>query len=54
MSGALVVVRPFGPHKVGDVITATASMRSALNGEHARDVVTIHFPAPASPRVKEG
>jgi hypothetical protein len=53
MSGALVVVRPFGPHKVGDLITSTALMRAALSGEHARDVVTIHFPVPASPRAKE-
>jgi hypothetical protein len=53
MSGALVVVRPFGPHKVGDLITATASMRAALAGEHARDVVTIQFPVPTPPRAKE-
>jgi hypothetical protein len=53
MTGALVVVRPFGSHKVGDLITATALMRSALAGEHARDVVTIQFPALPSPPVKE-
>jgi hypothetical protein len=53
MSGALVVVRPFGPHKIGDLITTVASMRSALSGEHARDVVAIEFPEATSPQAKE-
>lgn len=42
----LVVVRPFGLSRVGDVISDPARMRDALSGEHARHVVRISATAP--------
>ena len=39
MSGVLVVVHPFGRHKVGDVIGELSEIRESLLGEHASYVV---------------
>ncbi len=41
----LVVVRPFGSHRVGDVITDESSIKSILASEHAEHVVRIVPPA---------
>jgi len=40
----LIVVRPFGPHGLGDVITDAAEIERILAGEHAGSVVRIHPP----------
>ena len=54
MSGVLVVVHPFGRHKVGDVIGDAGEMRDCLRGEHAAHVVTTQIEAPARGKTKEG
>ena len=41
MRTALVVVRPFGAHAVGDVITDEAEGACVLAGEHADSVVRV-------------
>jgi hypothetical protein len=52
MSGALVVVRPFGRYKQGDLIIDTKTMRETLAGENARSVVATHLPS--QPPAQEG
>ena len=47
MNTILVVVRPFGPHAKGDVITDAAAMAATLASENAACVVrVIATPAP--------
>lgn len=41
METALVVVRPFGPYVVGDVITDAAEAAKIGAGEHADNVVRV-------------
>jgi hypothetical protein len=41
MSGALVVVRPFGQFKVGTVIDDPARITATLAGAHAHYVVRV-------------
>ena len=41
MRTALVVVRPFGSHAVGDVITDEGEGDRVLAGEHADSVVRV-------------
>lgn len=43
MNSALIVVRPFGVHAVGDVITDAARATELLAGEHAHDVVRVSY-----------
>ena len=43
MNSALIVVRPFGIHAVGDVITDAGKARELLAGEHAHDVVRVPY-----------
>lgn len=43
MNSALIVVRPFGAHSVGDVITDDAKATELLAGEHAHDVVRVPY-----------
>ncbi len=43
MNSALIVVRPFGAHAVGDVITDIARATELLAGEHAHDVVRVPY-----------
>ncbi len=54
MSGVLVVVHPFGRHKLGDVIGDAGEMRDCLRGEHAAYVVATQIAATASNQRKEG
>ena len=54
MSGVLVVVHPFGRHKVGDVIGDAGEMRDALRGEHANHVVPTQIVVPAGTKTREG
>ena len=53
MSGVLVVVHPFGRHKVGDVIGDTGEMRDCLRGEHASHVVPTQIEATVRAKAKE-
>lgn len=41
----LVVVRPFGSYRVGDVVTDDHAMQAILASEHAESVVRILPPA---------
>jgi hypothetical protein len=41
----LVVVRPFGPYRVGDVISDDESIRQILASDHATNVVRVHPPS---------
>ena len=41
METALVIVRPFGPYVVGDVITNAAEAAKIGAGEHADNVVRV-------------
>lgn len=47
----LVVVTPFGAHRVGDVIGDAGRMREAVAGENAHDVVRVSAPAAARQEV---
>lgn len=51
MEFKLVVVRPFGGHPVGTVLTDGNLITATLAGEHAGNVVRVAVPAAA---VKEG
>ncbi|MBV9784783.1 MAG: hypothetical protein JO264_13320 [Acidisphaera sp.] len=44
MTFKLVVVRPFGTHAPGDVITASGDMDAILKGELAAHVVRVQVP----------
>jgi hypothetical protein len=48
MKTVLLVVRPFGRHALGDLITDAVSIRAAETGEHAQNVVRIQAPAEAT------
>ncbi len=41
MQPTLVVVRPFGPHAIGDVITAAADVAKILASDHRDHVVRV-------------
>jgi hypothetical protein len=41
MQPTLVVVRAFGPHNIGDVITATDIVAQILASDHAEHVVKV-------------
>lgn len=40
----LIVVRPFGPYRVGDVVRDADEIAGVLAGEHAGHVVRINPP----------
>jgi hypothetical protein len=40
----LVVVRPFGPYRIGDVVTDEQSVERIIASEHAEHVVRITPP----------
>ena len=46
MNITLVVVRAFGPHAVGDRITAPEVVAATLASEHANAVVAVPAPSP--------
>ncbi len=48
MTLKLVVVRPFGTHGKGDVITDAAAIAAVLQSEQAACVVRVIAPAPAA------
>jgi len=54
MSGALVVVRPFGRHKIGDVIADGDIIRAVSWRVHAADVVRTQLPAGPAVTSQEG
>ena len=41
----LVVVRPFGPYRIGDVVTDEQSIERILSSEHSEHVVRISPPS---------
>ena len=50
MDYVLVIVRPFGGHTVGDVISDSAQMHQVLTGEHVNDVVRVTTPGKVTNR----
>ena len=48
MDLTLVVVRPFGPHAVGDRITDTTAITATLASDHAHCVVAVQPAYPAA------
>lgn len=47
METRLVIVRPFGPHERGDVLTDASELLKILASEHAANVVRVNAAAPA-------
>ena len=43
MNTTLIVVRPFGTHAIGDMITDVSKATALLAGEHAHDVVRVPY-----------
>lgn len=54
MDGAVVVVRPFGRHKVGELIAGAGAIREALSGEYASHVVVTQTAAAPGTTQQEG
>jgi|GEM_PF-2338001 hypothetical protein len=54
MATALIVVRAFGQHRPGDMITDPAEARTLLLGEHAHDVIRVAAPAAAPAAASKG
>ena len=52
MNSALIVVRPFATHVVGDVITDAGKAAELLAGEHAHDVVRVPYDQETLPPVR--
>ena len=46
----LVVVRPFGPYRVGDVVRDEAEIEGVLGSEHAGHVVRMQPVGNAAPQ----
>ncbi len=46
MDTTLVVVRPFGPHAIGDRITVPEDVAATLASSHACYVVAVRAPIP--------
>ena len=44
MDITLVVVRPFGPHAVGDRVTSSDDIAAILGSEHATFIVQVPTP----------
>ena len=40
----LVIVRPFGPWRIGDVVTDKTTIDEVLGGEHGDQVVRVQLP----------
>ncbi len=53
MTNVLLVVRPFGPHAVGDLIAAPRDMREVLAGAHVQDVIKVAVPMAAKDKQEE-
>lgn len=54
MDSVLIVVKPFGTHSVGDVITDAGKARELLAGENAHDVVRVPYNREALAPVRSG
>ena len=50
MNTVLVVVRPFGPHAKGDVITDAATIAAVQAGQNAHCVVRVFSNAAPAPQ----
>ena len=53
MKHLLLVVRPFGPYAIGDVISDAKDIHKIQSGAHAHDVVRIVAPMAASDKREE-
>ena len=53
MRRVLLVVRPFGPYAVGDLISGADEMRAILTGAHAHDVIQAVAPMAATDEREE-
>jgi hypothetical protein len=51
LEAVLVVVQPFGGHRVGDLVGDAHIMREILSGEHAHHVVRTAAPVSAEQEV---
>jgi hypothetical protein len=54
MSTVLLVVRPFGGHARGDLITSPADIRALLASEHVHNVIRVAAPDDGVTGGKEG
>ncbi len=53
MTRVLLVVRPFGPYALGDLIVAKRDMREIMAGAHVGDVVQVAVPLAANDKREE-
>ncbi len=53
MKHLLLVVRPFGPYEIGDLIGEAKDIRKIQTGAHAHDVVRIVAPMAATDKREE-
>ena len=53
MKRVLLVVRPFGPYAIGDLVSEPREVRKILTGAHAHDVVRVVAPMAATDKREE-
>ena len=53
MKRVLLVVRPFGPYAIGDLVPKAEDIREILMGAHAHDVVRVAAPVAATKKPEE-
>ena len=53
MKHVLLVVRPFGPYAVGDLIGEAKDIRKTLSGAHAHDVIRVAAPIATADKREE-
>ncbi len=53
MRHVLLVVRPFGPYAVGDVVGDAKDISKILTGAHAHDVIRVAAPVAAADKREE-
>ncbi len=53
MKRVLLVVRPFGPYAIGDLISEARDIRRVLTGAHAHDVIRVAAPMAATDKREE-
>ena len=53
MKNVLLVVRPFGPYAIGDLVGDPREVRKVLSGAHAHDVVRVAAPMAVSEKREE-
>ncbi len=53
MKRVLLVVRPFGPYAIGDLVSGAKEVREILMGAHAHDVVRVVAPMAVTDKPEE-